>query len=68
MAACAFLNEPLYSRKYNMARNIAAKKTTTLAKTIQSCCDMLLSFPPPHYAPTGLTTHLEPTRWRLLDN
>jgi hypothetical protein len=37
-----------------VARNIAAKKTTTLAKTSQSCRDMLLSFPPLHYAPTSL--------------
>src|SRR5258708_4782515 len=29
---------------------------------------MLLPFPPPHYAPTGPTIHLEPTRWSLLDN
>jgi hypothetical protein len=54
MAVCAFLNDPLYSRKYNVARNIAGKKTTTLAKTSQSCRGMLLSFPPLHYAPTSL--------------
>jgi hypothetical protein len=36
MAACVFLNDPLYSRKYNEASNITAKKTTTLAKAAQS--------------------------------
>src|SRR5437762_4686669 len=52
MAVCALINEPLYSRKYNMARNIAAKKTTPLAKTTRSCLGMLLPFPLPHYDPT----------------
>ncbi len=49
-----------------MARNIAAKKTTPLAKTTQSCLGMLLPFPLPHYDPTGLTIHPEPTLGHVL--
>src|SRR6266567_614070 len=62
MVECALPNDPLYSRKYRLARNIAAKKTTTLAKTTQSCCDMPLPFPLLDYAPAGITIHPESTR------
>jgi len=45
MAACAFFNEPLYSRNYNMASNIAGAKTMVFANATQSWWDMLTPLP-----------------------